>query len=126
MTRWSYSRPTRLSHEKARSCHVRWRSGLQIAASDGLADGAQDARDLAAQEDQGDDRDDRDEGEDQRVLRETLAFLVAPEGREELLDERHVWTVPPVLVPPSRPAGRSKLYVRGTTAAYDLMVMGLP
>jgi len=45
---------------------------------DGRADGAQDPADLRAQEDQGDDRHDRDEGEDQRVLRETLAFLVIP------------------------------------------------
>ena len=29
------------------------------------------------EEDQGDDRDDRDEGEDQRILREALAILVA-------------------------------------------------
>src|SRR6185295_5578289 len=45
---------------------------------DGRADGAKDPADLRAQEDQGDDRHDRDEGEDQRVLRETLAFLVIP------------------------------------------------
>jgi hypothetical protein len=45
---------------------------------DGRADGAQDLADLRAQEDQGDDRHDRDEGEDQRVLGETLAFLVIP------------------------------------------------
>src|SRR5215211_4384919 len=44
---------------------------------DRLADRAQDRLDVAAQENEGDDRDDRDEGEDQRVLRETLAFLVA-------------------------------------------------
>src|SRR5437868_474530 len=43
---------------------------------DRVADRAEDLADLAAQEDQGDDRDDRDEGEDQRVLRESLAFLV--------------------------------------------------
>ena len=41
------------------------------------------------QEDQRDDRHDGDEGEDQRVLRETLAVLVTPERREELIDEGH-------------------------------------
>src|SRR5689334_21152131 len=40
---------------------------------DGRTDRRQDLRDLAAQEDEGDDRDDRDQGEDERVLRETLA-----------------------------------------------------
>ena len=57
-----------------------------IAESVGLdrvADRAQDRADLAAQEDQGDDRDDRDEGEDQRVLGETLAFLVAAKRGED-------------------------------------------
>src|SRR5438552_3813814 len=46
---------------------------------DRAADRAEDLADLTAQEDQGDDRNDRDEGEDQRVLGETLAFLVATE-----------------------------------------------
>ena len=46
--------------------------------------------DLAAEEDQGDDRDDRDEGEDQRVLRETLAFLVPAKRDEESVEQRHV------------------------------------
>ena len=59
---------------------------------DRVADGAQDPRDLLAKEDQRDDRDDGDEGKDQRVLGETLAVLVAPNGSEELLDERHWWT----------------------------------
>src|SRR5204862_301576 len=45
---------------------------------DGVTDVAQDLADLIAQEDEGNDRDDRDKREDQRVLRETLAFLVAP------------------------------------------------
>src|SRR5919206_2694258 len=45
---------------------------------DGVADRAEDLAHLLTQEDQGDDRHDRDEGEDQRVLRETLAFLVVP------------------------------------------------
>src|SRR6476469_173305 len=56
---------------------------------DGVADRAEDLADLAAQEDQGDDRDDRDEGEDQRVLGETLAFLVPTKRGEELMNERH-------------------------------------
>ena len=49
------------------------------ARLDRVADRAQDRADLAAQEDEGDDRDDRDEGEDQRVLGETLAFVVVAE-----------------------------------------------
>src|SRR5215210_455331 len=53
------------------------------------ADLAQDRADLSTEEDQGDDRDDRDEGEDQRVLGETLAFLVTTKGGEERVDERH-------------------------------------
>src|SRR5918994_4478655 len=57
---------------------------------DRVADSAQDRADLAAQEDQRDDRDDRDEGEDQRVLRETLAFLVTAKRGEERGEERHV------------------------------------
>jgi hypothetical protein len=47
------------------------------AGSDGIADVAEDAADLTAKEDQREDRDDRDEGEDQRVLRETLAVLAS-------------------------------------------------
>ena len=57
---------------------------------DRVADRAQDAADLAAQEDEGDDRDDRDEGEDQRVFRETLAFLVAAKRGEQRVEERLV------------------------------------
>ena len=53
---------------------------------DRVADRAQDRADLAAQEDEGDDRDDRDQGEDQRVLRETLAFLVAAKRSEERVE----------------------------------------
>src|SRR5215210_497501 len=53
------------------------------------ADLAQDRADLPTEEDQGDDRDDGDEGEDQRVLGETLAFLVTTKGGEERVDERH-------------------------------------
>src|SRR6188474_3613339 len=60
------------------------------AVLDRVADGAQDRADLVAQEDQRDDRDDRDEGEDQRVLRETLAFLVTTDRGEERVEERHV------------------------------------
>src|SRR5215203_1768378 len=51
--------------------------------SDGLADGVEDAADLAPQEDEGDDRDDRDESEDQRVFRESLAFVVVAERCDE-------------------------------------------
>src|SRR5439155_1396168 len=57
---------------------------------DGIADVAQDRRDLAAEEDEGDDRDDGDEREDQRVLGQTLALLVPTNGGEELLNECHV------------------------------------
>src|SRR5206468_5203147 len=57
--------------------------------SDRRADLRQDRADLGAQEDQRDDRDDRDEGEDQRVLGETLAFLVPAKRGEELMNERH-------------------------------------
>src|SRR5688572_21091784 len=62
------------------------RSGRRL---DRRPDRAQDRADLGAQENQGNDRDDRDEGEDQRVLRETLALLVAPERGEEAVEERH-------------------------------------
>src|SRR5919107_1326716 len=44
-----------------------------------VTDDAEDVADLAAQENQGQDRDDGDEGEDQRVLREALPFLVTIE-----------------------------------------------
>src|SRR5688572_17624739 len=58
---------------------------------DRAADLAEDLADLAAQEDEGDDRDDGDEGEDQRVLRETLAVLVAmDEFHDPEIDGRHV------------------------------------
>src|SRR5688572_15953481 len=50
---------------------------------DGLADRVQDAGDLATQEDKGDDRHDGDEGKDQRVLGETLAFLISTEGSDK-------------------------------------------
>src|SRR4026207_79768 len=65
-----------------------WRS-LGSAVLDRRSYGAEDAADRAAQEEQGHDRNDRDEGEDQRVLRETLAFLVAPQRREERGEEGH-------------------------------------
>src|SRR5450756_2447913 len=63
----------------------RWRRGL-----DGGADRAEDRLDLAAQEDERDDRDDRDEGEDEGVLGEALALLVAVKRRDDVRDERHV------------------------------------
>ena len=56
---------------------------------DGAADRMQDARDLAAEEDEGDDCHDRDERKDQRVLRETLTFLVGAEEIDECGKERH-------------------------------------
>src|SRR3989304_5567191 len=59
------------------------------ASLDRGADVREERLDLAAQEDEGDDRDDGDEGEDQRVLREPLAFLVASNGGKELLNENH-------------------------------------
>src|SRR3954469_314579 len=49
----------------------------------------EDAGDLAPQEDEGDDRDDGDEGEDQRVLRETLAVLVATKRGEDRAKDGH-------------------------------------
>src|SRR3954447_17868866 len=51
--------------------------------SDRAADLAEDRADLTTQEDECDDRDDRDEGEDQRVLGETLPVLVPTKRGEE-------------------------------------------
>ena len=53
-----------------------------------LAHGRQDAADLAAEEDQGDDRHDRDEGEDERVLGQSLAFF--PKMKPDVLSYRPV------------------------------------
>src|SRR5687768_11642787 len=53
------------------------------------ADVAQDRTHLATQEDEGNDRDDGDEGEDQRVLRETLAVFVAMEVGDDCLELVH-------------------------------------
>src|SRR4051812_20359802 len=64
-------------------------AGDSVSRLDRRADLVQDAGDLAAQEDEGDDRDDRDEGEDQRVLRETLALLVVRDAGDECGDECH-------------------------------------
>src|SRR4029077_19344120 len=70
----------------------RRRSGNRASDElDGLADGVEDAADLGAHEDQRDDRDDRDECEDQRVLGEALAFVVAAERSEDRRDECHLW-----------------------------------
>src|SRR4051812_28319959 len=72
---------------------------------DRVADVAEDAGNLAAQEDKGDDRDDGDESEDQRILGETLTLLVALEGRDKSVEELHVgftsfpWTYSPADVP---------------------------
>jgi hypothetical protein len=48
-----------------------------------VPDVAQDVADLATEEDERDDREDRDESEDQRVLRESLAVLIADEERRD-------------------------------------------
>src|SRR3954453_13278689 len=63
---------------------------------DRRADLVKDRRDLAAQEDEGDNRDNRDEGEDQRVLGETLALLVLRDAGDECIEQLHVG-VPPFL-----------------------------
>src|SRR5258706_112567 len=74
---------------------------------DRRADRAEDAADRAAQEQEGNDRNDRDEGEDQRVLRETLAFLVAPQRPEERGEEGHS-RPPPISHPPRGSRGLSE------------------
>src|SRR3954464_1993743 len=68
------------------------RSSRQL---DVLTDRAEDLADRRAQEEQGEDRHDGDEGEDQRVLRETLAFLVAIEESDE--SSKHWCSLPPSL-----------------------------
>jgi hypothetical protein len=57
--------------------------------SDRSADLAQDRADLVAQEDQRQDGDDRDQGEDQRVLRETLALVIPAQAAENSCDQCH-------------------------------------
>src|SRR5258705_5580418 len=78
---------TRQAREKAKGRRGSRSPAAEFAGRgrlDRRADLAEDGRDLAAEEDQGDDRDDGDEGEDQRVLRESLAFLfVTSNGDEE-------------------------------------------
>jgi hypothetical protein len=85
----------------------RWPGSRGCAAVrllDGAAHGAEDLAHLGAQEDQGDDRHDGDEGEDQRVLRETLAVLVVSiENHEDSRDEGHVERCLPIGSP--RPSG---------------------
>src|SRR4029078_762272 len=56
---------------------------------DRASDRAENRADLVAQEDQSDNRNDRDEGEDQRVLGETLAFLFPTNRGEELANDSH-------------------------------------
>src|SRR5687768_1874100 len=92
-----------------RSEDRRFPSGLDgVCRSDRLADRVQDVADLAAQEDEGDDRDDRDEGEDQRVLRETLAFLViASEVRDDGGKQIHVMAPPFLQSSPDFPRAAS-------------------
>src|SRR5215212_9641913 len=83
--------PTR--HRWPAGSLVRWTEGAgsacALAVLHGRADGAEDARHLRAEEDQRDDRDDGDECEDQRVLRETLAFLVTTNEIDESGEELH-------------------------------------
>src|SRR5690242_21713704 len=92
MGRWSYPLPA----GNGTTAGLRSLGGRSIGrvGLDRVAHRAQDLADLAAQEDQGDDRDDRDEREDQRVLRETLAILVAADllhhAKIEIVEERHV------------------------------------
>src|SRR5450756_559002 len=64
-------------------------AALQTVTLDRVADGAQDRLDLPAEEDQSDDREDRDQGEDQRVLRESLALLLSDEERRDELSLIH-------------------------------------
>jgi hypothetical protein len=61
-----------------------------VGRLDRVADVAKDLADLPAKEDERDDRDDRDEGEDQRVLGETLAFLVTMKRSDKSVQKRHV------------------------------------
>jgi hypothetical protein len=57
---------------------------------DGRADHAEDLADLATKEQKRNDRDDGDQGEDQRVLGETLAFLIITlERSDESRNVRH-------------------------------------
>src|SRR3954452_16958284 len=73
----------------------------RVGRLDVLADRAENLADRCAQEEQGEDRHDGDEGEDQRVLRETLAFLVAIEKSNK--SGKHGGPVPPSLRdPPNR------------------------
>src|SRR5437868_1651967 len=97
----------------------RWRGALEGSAAHRLelaADRAELVADLAAQEDEGDDRDDRDEGEDQRVLREALAFLVLAEGSDECV--KHGDGSSFLLKLPGIPEGGRHLTVRLSACQY--------
>src|SRR2546425_5811842 len=76
------------------------RRSSEVRELDAGTDGAEDVADGAAQEQEGHDRNDRDEGEDQRVLRETLTFLVTPQRAEDRGEEGHGG--PPPISHPSR------------------------
>ena len=65
------------------------RAGRSRLGLERVAEFAQDRADLSAEEEQRDDREDRDQGKDQRVLRESLALLVAMEPRVDRAHERH-------------------------------------
>src|SRR6478735_6079956 len=68
---------------------------------DRVADGREDLRNLAAQEDQGDDGHDGDESKDQRVLREALALLLVAHDkrRDECVQHCEVYLLSPKLTP---------------------------
>src|SRR6187431_41550 len=68
---------------------------------DRVADGREDLRNLAAQEDQGDNRDDGDKSKDQRVLREALALLLVThdERRNKCVQHCEVYLLSPKLTP---------------------------
>src|SRR5690242_2283966 len=103
---WPCSLPHAFMRRRTRSMRVLLRTAKRRGARNGCprrsvrrsldrgADLAEDRGDLVAEEDQGDDRHDGDEGEDQRVLRETLAVLIPLELGEERVHERHASVLP--------------------------------
>ena len=60
-----------------------------VGELDGAPDRAQDRADLATQEEEGHDGDDRDKGEDECVLRETLACFLASKAGEKRRQSNH-------------------------------------
>src|SRR6478672_1393331 len=117
MTQKSY-RP----HESKNGHRARRTDGRQfrrLGRLDRVADRAQDRADLVAQEDERDDRDDRDEREDQRVLRETLAFLVTAKRGEKRGKESHAGCLLDEYSPPDE--GRVNIE-RGPATETETMV----